>query len=143
MPSTNHQKRKVFFAIPEHLDDHEPNFSKALVAEATYFNPETVTIVPHSCLKCTFKISESRISTMCHMVSSMVLLIWPSLMRSRLYLGCSIVVMRVFQRRWAFPSPLFHPNEGPSLELSGHFQCLDSSCPQGTNKGREPHDCVP
>jgi hypothetical protein len=46
MPSTNHQKRKVFSTIPEHLDDHEPNFSKAPMAEATYFNPETVTLFP-------------------------------------------------------------------------------------------------
>lgn len=51
IPSPNLQKRKATRAVPEHLDDHEPDYSKAPVAEATYFDPETVTIVPHSCLE--------------------------------------------------------------------------------------------
>uniref|UniRef100_A0A2N9HH03 Reverse transcriptase domain-containing protein n=1 Tax=Fagus sylvatica TaxID=28930 RepID=A0A2N9HH03_FAGSY len=46
IPSPTLQKRKATCPVPEHLDDHEPDYSKAPVAEATYFDPETVTIVP-------------------------------------------------------------------------------------------------
>ncbi len=54
----------------------------------------------------------------------------------------SPALMRAKLRSWVARSPLLHFNEDFGLELSGDLQFLDSSHPQGVNKGSEPRVCV-